>query len=697
MSNVGPRRLCYQVALTPSAPGLRAPMPDKTFGIRDIFDRRGIFALGMLVLAFAVFGPTTWAFFHRAVPIETDDALAYLLRAQQLAECWRQDCPAYLSIERMLFAGDHIRDNAIEIANEKNTVLFFHAPLQSLILAGLKALGVGWFAGMWSFTFFGAAVIVVSIGAFLRTLFGATAAGIAAVLVGTTYFVGHGLMWIVPSNISLMLGLLGVAVVVRYGQRAAVWIFLIAATAILMHVIGRVTAALIVVAYLAQLETWRWPVPRLGRVDLALVAAISTLAVGYTLLPFLVDRPHFENFSAGPWGWQETKLIILGNIEETIRVTLRSTEAAAGALGFFIAFAYCTVRLEGRGRRVLMAIAAFFVGVCGLSIFHISPRIPGEVFARIWVPTSIVFLGCVSYALLHYASTARPLALLSKSVLVPLVAGRALPAPATPANVAAAFVFVACLAGSALHVLKGAYLFDTARVTATVRYDFAFNPDQIGIVHAGGCGTVWYARREVLYAYLLFGAADCKAHVASYETASTRLSAPGVSAPDWFVWLSPVANNQGRHRFAETAPLVLSEEPPGTCRRETFDNRLWLRVSADGDDTLVAYAGDRKVATADVRKGETKWIELKHDFTADPKLRIVSVSGRLKFAGIRRGEPGRLAWPWDQRIRVEFTLDIPKQQNVRRTVSFDTSAIVPAGHCATVVDDQGFSVLARRD
>jgi hypothetical protein len=664
--------------------------------IRNGFADRALFAAGVLALAIAIFLPTTSAFFHREMPIEVDDSLAYLMRAQQLAECWRQDCPAYRSVEAMLRQSDHSPGNAIFIANEKNVIFFFHAPLQSFLLYGLKLLGMDWLSAWWTFTFAGAAVIVVSVAAFLFSMFGPAAAGIGAVLVGTTFFAGHGLFWVVPSNVSLMLGLLGVSLAVSHGRRAALWIFAVAAVAVLLHVIGRVSAIAIIVAYLAQIPAWRGPSRDVAAGDVALVGAILLVALAFTALPFLFERPYLDAFSAGPWTISEMKLIVLANLNEILNVVLRSSEAAAGALGFFIAFVLAAVHLADARRRVLIALGAFFASICALSAFHMSPRIPAELFARLWVPTSILLLGCLAFCIRHYSPRFGALRFPQIEGLWKTVTGERVPiAHVTPdagIRIAAIFVFAAFLAGSAFHVLKGVYYVERARGMSVGRHDYALNRKQIDMVRALPCDTVWYSRREVLYAYIVFGAAGCKAHVASYETESTPI---GPTAPSFFVWFNPMANNQGWHRFGESDPLVISRDEAPTCHRPEPGSRIWLHVAADGADTLSAVSGSQAIASFEFERGQEKWIGLDADFSKPGGIRVVSRSGHLKFGGMRRGEVGNLDWPWDQQVKIEFTQVIEKESTTRRTVGFAVSEHAPERFCVSVDDDKGFTVLGR--
>lgn len=643
--------------------------------------------------------PATWSVFHRAIPFELDDSLAYLLRAQQLAECWRQDCPAYISYKSLLFGGNFPPERAVDVANEKNVVFFFHAPLQSAVLLFLRSVGMDWLSALWLFVFAGGLILVASFVCFWRTMFGPAAAGIAAVLFGTSYFVGHGFLWIVPSNVALALGPLGVALVVMHGRRAAGWIVAVAVLAILMHLVGRVSALAIAVAYAAQMNWHRDGRLRPAAIDIVVPAGIALLIAGYTILPLLINAPALHPASAGGWGAKEAARMVLTNASMAIEVMFRSSGAAGGVVGFLLAWAIAAAYMSRRRRRVLIALGALYGALCAASLAHLSPRIPAEVFARLWVPASVVFLGCVAFAGLRIARDIRGRV---GGGIMTWIADRS---PGYPlrgretAVVAAQFAVLAVFAvGGVIHIGIGLFLNDIGRVSMATRHDVSFNRKQVDLAVSPECRTIWFDRREAFYAYVLYGAARCGAHVAAYESPATALR-PEQSPPDRSVWFNPMGANQGWHGFSAADPIVLSMEPDAPCGRARPGARARILVRAAADDTLVASVADTNIFAASIPAGTSRWVELPFDSTTSQDMRIVSSDGRLEFGGLRFGTDLTLDWPWNQGFRIAFTQRAPQHPTSRRDTVFDTSSYAAQKRCHDVVDDRGFTVLGapRRD
>ena len=131
------------------------------------------------------------------------------------------------------------RDRCGSFFEPSGYALVFFTPLQAAFFSALHLAGFDWFTAQWAFIFLGAIVIVAGIMLWLRVLFGPGPAGIGAILVGTTYFVGQGLIWIAASNVALGLGLLACGLAVAKRRRAARWIVFLCWTVVFLHVAGR--------------------------------------------------------------------------------------------------------------------------------------------------------------------------------------------------------------------------------------------------------------------------------------------------------------------------------------------------------------------------------------------------------------------------------------------------------------------------
>src|SRR5262249_4771684 len=157
------------------------------------------------------------------------------------------------------------------------------------------------------------------------------------------------------------------------------WVAALLWVIVFMHVTGRGVAVIAMLTYLASVG-----VPWTRRDWIPTVSGIAAILF-YTALPFLFDRPDFR-IPFGMEAIQDNPVdVIILNIVETIRVTFRTTSIAGGFIPMLAVTVVAALMLPPAQRRPLAAMLIAAGGLCVFSLFHISPRIPAELFARIWI------------------------------------------------------------------------------------------------------------------------------------------------------------------------------------------------------------------------------------------------------------------------------------------------------------------------
>ena len=647
---------------------------------------RAVFVGGLLALLLLVAWPTIGALLVREMPIEMDDAVNSLVRAEYLLSCPRQDCrgPQMIWDELATKTGTPHIDRAR--AHQHILSFTMHTPLHSLMMAGLRRLGMDWLSAYGLFLVFGIPVIAVSIVLWLRAVFGEGPAGIGAVLVGTTYFVGHGLVWITPSTVTLCLGLLAAALPLTMGRRSAVWIVILGWVMAYLHVLGRGVSLLALLSYLVAVG------PRWNRRDAWVVFGVVFAVASFTALPWIFARPDFR-LGAVVDALDVSPLdVIVRNVMETVRITLRTTEIAGGLVPMLALGVLALIALPPARRRPAAAVSCAMGGLAVLSLFHISPHIYGELFARFWFPFAVTLTGAAAFLLWH----ALPIARVSREDLGILcnepLDDRAKYLSADGWRIAAAVALGLICVGTLFHVAKGVYAIERARVMISGRQDFTFERTQPAMMLAQGCRNVWYQRSEVMHAYWLYGAINCGAIIPIGDDAALRIAPPGVSHA---VAFNPMRFFQGWQPLVRSETFRIRSKIPllaecGTAVDVSAPVAIHVKALSAGAALVVRGAGsERRIAI----EPSPRWMDL-GPLAAGAEIALAVSGGTAAIGGLRRGTPGTLAWPWDQGLEVQFVRDVPYQFRATVTENFQTAVHFPIG-CVQMVDDHGMSALAR--
>src|SRR5687768_17485890 len=144
----------------------------------------------------------------RTVPVETDDAYTYIVKAAQMQDCFLQNCPALNDLREQLTApSKNLHISWARYREYVRAFLVYH-PLHSLILMGLHSTGFSWEASYNVLEVAGNLTLSLAVIYWLYSLFGAGPAGVALLFLAFTPFPNQGLHYVVPSNLALGIGIL---------------------------------------------------------------------------------------------------------------------------------------------------------------------------------------------------------------------------------------------------------------------------------------------------------------------------------------------------------------------------------------------------------------------------------------------------------------------------------------------------------
>ncbi|WP_316977635.1 hypothetical protein [Shumkonia mesophila] len=641
------------------------------------------------VEVFVTLGPAL----HRVLPVEPDDALTYLLRTAQMVECPRQDCVALEDLRVQLSAVMDDPQLAAPVQEAYWHVFLNHVPGYSLTAAVLRTLGLSFFQTYNVLTILGGIAIAVGAAIWARALVGAWAGGIAVVLFALTYFVGHGLIWIVPSNMTLGMAMLAFGLLVeRREQRGMIPFFLLVLMAAMLswHSIGRFYAVALLLSYAALV---RRPYVRVDWIFL-------TIGVGLVgaseALPYVIERPLLR-MPIVPLPFEGTALdAVLANVREMPRIVARSAIATLGYGGLVAVVVIAALTLPRWRRWPFLLFLAGFGGLCAASLLHLSPRIPAEIFARFWVPLALLLSCAFAWVLLSAAKVAVPL---METYLAAGAAGPEKRGDSILREGLALLLLLGMLCGAMLHVIVGAYAIVRAERMVSARDDFAYFPDSVTLLRDsdGRCGRIFYSRKEVMFAHFLDGAMDCRVY---WNPSGKRdLAGSGFADVRRVAFFNPVRHNQGWVDLAPSSGVVVDFE-----RTPTGSPYLLLRGRGEVEWKLVD-AKERTIAKdrIAIEEGPATWRQL--DASAwRPQLRLILTTrtGRVEMGGIRiagtaavPADRNPVRWPWGEGVRMKYFPRVPHQDVPAADIAFDAALWANvSGRPLRVLDDRGFGVIA---
>ncbi|NLI33204.1 MAG: hypothetical protein GX422_10580 [Deltaproteobacteria bacterium] len=678
------------------------------------------------VQSYLVLGPL-WT---RDLPPEVDDSLAFLVRTQEMEECFFQDCPAL----------EDLRQQFQEATNDPRTIRqralatfpfpFYH-PLFSAVLLGIKRLGpdlIWAYRVLWSLAPLG---FGVAFACLLSALWGKTAAGATLALVAFKVFPSTGLHYLTPSNFAMVIAVLVWArIVQRRGDAPGTLLF---GSFVLLptHPIGGIYVLMsILIALFISGGKSR------SRIWKVAVSLLMTIASGVFIISFL-DRPNIFNVLGAVDLFPSLVKVINAYVSNVVGGLASIVNLKAGLFGslpfFFLALALGVLILQLEERRVLLRIVLIYVLFLAGSLYHthmVSPD--ADVFFRLWIPLVILLFGAVGKALVHsllegltrlksWTQQTRQGALYEIERLWPV------------------FVCVVLMGYAGEMILSGSEIIEATRVYMTDRQPLSFDRRQVErmLSESKPGDRVLYTSTMCMAYYFLHGAmqrgavyyhpafdgtrvetewlrrADLRFAV-TYNPTVYHPAYEGLDEKDRCISMpehrySPLGKRREHHPVAREGwiPVSRFQWIQVESEEKSTEDRIRVLVRNHGETEAISVVevGERQDRMEEepfgtmVPSSWTGWVELK---PIDKGVEKHSGVYRLLFPPSRNGYSiggitlGRDShhWPWDRRALLTF---MPCESGERAIqISFDPRKLIPLAlgeRIPIILDDRGSSTL----
>jgi hypothetical protein len=665
----------------------------------------------------------------RTVPIHADDSYNYILKAVEMATCFRQDCPALEDLRAQVTAPSADPEVTFRHWREHTRALVVYHPLHSALVVLAWETGLEWENAFELIRVAGTAFICLVMPYWLLKLWGPGPSGIARGLLTFTFFDDQGLHYIVPSNLAL-----GIAMLIwaRISSRngAAEWSLILGVPAlVMMHTVGRLYGICSILLFL--MFVWKQPWSKRRVATLVLSSLVIVLSF---VLPLIVSRPELivrpdPPLANWPSAWYRVlEFGILANITE-IDLILKnwielfgslSGAAILTALGFF-----CTPPAQ---RSTILRNAFIAVGLCLASVIYVMPHTGGELFRRVWIPLAIILTGAtgaVAWSLITGIASSlagKPEGVfrfisrrhLERSTFSPRVFAMAF-------TVAVAFILVIRVEVS---FVKGVQSVLVEQMNHVFNDPWFLDPEQPKelLAQTSPSDAVIYLDEVPMHFYFTHGALQRRAvffpalvdpNAAIYmgnepHSDTPRLYQPvalnDLSEKHWLESISArfvVGWNPIQQVLSTEQAMIplwlfngvqyISEVPVDT-------NRLKLNLVNKGGEALIQLEWDEPTTsrTAELRvpEGWSGWLPVP-EFATKAIVHSFAVSLRqgtsnVYLKGINTDD-SKLNWPWGQRATLTLW------GKVNQTIRFDPEGFLPVkglSKSVRIVNDTGNLVLA---
>jgi hypothetical protein len=673
---------------------------------------------------------------HWTLTPEVDDCLTYVLKSQQMLECFDQRCPALNDLRDQLTQKPGDPPATPEASKQKGLVIsrvfpVYH-PLFSALLIGLSKLGMhGNLMEAYRFLWTLAPLIFgLAFAYWLATIFNPAVAGVALILLAFKVFPDTGLHHLVPSNLTMALAVvLWTRIISRRGW--APWSLVLGSLVLVtMHLIGIIYAAMAGVIALALAD-------KEDRKRLLLVGAAVFAGI---IILFLVERfvrgaggTAFVKLSlllfGGHSGWQ----ILRGTAQNALQVIVDNVRLSEGLWGSPTIFCGAVVlglgTLGPASRRVVSRILLIYGLVFGGFMFYVSSH-PADVLFRLWIPLVVLLFGLVAQAICFSVDASKA-----------WWRDRKQASPSTgPVDLKRFWplILLAVLLGySGQMISRGAEQVQVMATYLREKEPLALYPSQPKdlLAHAHPGDRVLYTSFIVMDYYFINGALRLGAVYYNPALHGTWTTSKWLTRPDlrFAVAFQPTVYHpsfEGReeanwwpsmpdfrysplNRRHSHGPLAREGKIPAALYRwldikaTTKDVPKTLRLDIENPQgarvieiTPLDQAGkplDQYRQALDITAHYSGWLTIdlaKLPPEAATRLVFPQDSDKLQVSGLTFGVEDRLHWPWAQKALMSFQ---PRNDcNGPITVNFDPAALLPQqlrGRQITVMDDRGSSVL----
>jgi hypothetical protein len=669
---------------------------------------------------------------HWTLTPEVDDTLTYVLKSQQMKECFQQNCPALKDLHDQLFGKPGEPPVSAEAFEHRvltaSRVFPVYHPLFSALLIGISKLGMhGSIMEAYRFLWYLAPLIFgLAFAYWLATIFNPAVAGVALILLAFKVFPDTGLHHLVPSNFTMALAVVLWARIISCRGWAPWSLFLGSLVLVTMHLIGVIYAGMAVLLALGLA----------GKEDrkrlLVAVGAVVACIVAVLLVAKLIKRPDFVLPPLLPSGPHPFLRILQGTAQNALRVIVDNVRLSAALWGSPAIFCGAVVlglgTLTPSSRRVVGLTLLIYALVLGGFMFYASNH-PADILFRLWIPLVVLLFGLVGQAICVAIN-------LSKTWW----RERQLASPDSGAldlRRLAPLILLAVLVGYSFQMIaRGAEQVQVMATYLREKEPLALYPSQPKdlLAHAHAGDLVLYTSFIVMDYYLINGALRLGAvyynpalkdtqtmtkwlnhphlrFAAAFNPTVYHPSYAGKDEADW--WPSmPSFRYSPLNRPHGHAPLALEGKIPAagyrwldikattkdvpTTLRLDIDNPQGARVLEIAPLDQEGKPLDRYRQVLNIPAHYSGWFTV--DLAKMPPeapLRLIFPynSDKLKIGGLTFGVD-RLHWPWAQKALLSFQ---PRHECTGPlTVSFDPAALLPAqlrGRQITVMDDRGSSVL----
>jgi hypothetical protein len=664
-----------------------------------------IFVIGIITYLVLQTSLVVAPMLRRTVPVETDDAYTYILKAAEMRACFSQDCPALNYLRpQLLKPADAPKTAWIQYREYFRAFVVYH-PLHSLILLGLNAVGLSWEAAYNVIVIAGAIFLGLAIAYWLYSLWGASVAGIAMAFLAVSLFPGQGLHYIVPSNLSLGIAIL-IWGIITLRKWNAHWFVLAGVIAMVtMHTTGRLYALVTLLLYylfadpnltLPGLRNWTRRLSRQQWIAIGIAFLVVLLAF---ILPVLINRPDLSVKSDPPpanwkfwYGYRDNILealkIVQGWITSYLVWIVPGVLLSVGILA--------TPR--ARRRPVLITIA--IIGALLLaSLLFVLPRYPAEAFSRIWIPFSILMTGVMAQVIVTwFIAIAKWIKNWRRQGIPELTNSRwMLSAPGWGAILLILIGMLIC-AISINRIQKGQYLLrETARIM-TWKQNVKLDPVQPEQLLSKGCAPVLYMSEVPMHFYFSRGAMDCEAVYYPALEKDSALDAYIEEVPYLVDWNPSIES--GLLSGGNSLTLAAGDNLKIQSVEELDLNSIEMYLENPGErqalTIIPSLAGglDIEPIKLEIPAGSSGWYRLTNLNMAARGLTIqASDKGQpILVQGLRTSPTRGLYWPWDEGISLNYQPKNP--QSIERTIQFETGALYPfLNRSLRILSDNGATVL----
>ena len=640
-----------------------------------------VFVAGFVLFSASKLALVIVPYFSRQLPVETDDAFAYIVKAAQIEQgCFFQDCESLRDLREQL---DWTDPDASALSWFRYrlhwTLINVYSPSHSLILAGLHLLGMTWVNAYWVLSVVGSIAMSTAIAWWLSALWGLGGAGIALTALSLVIFPSHGLHYIVPTNLALCVGFFLWTFILKCKEPRPLVLGVSMTFMIGLHPVGRLFAMIGMAISLLR------PLPHAAVV---LCTGAIVVVISY-IVPHVIDRPDMLlEHNPMPEG-----MSFLDGVVKT-------AQGAASRMGmtgklYLAPLALAPLAMLFLPRQKIRPVALCMLSVSGaffVSFFYVLPHGWGEVPVRLSVPVGILAVGGMGY--------------LSWLTLIDLyrrafARSRVKPIKLIATGSAVATIFYAIAFG----IQWSHYQFKIQMKVDRQNYEFDTHQTEKLLQRIGPHEKVLYAGYVPVLLYLANGL---------YPYGAVLYGAIR-GTPDEAVWLrdsrlryvvarSPIVTRPGVYDLKTDDSTILYvgfDEPLNA------DNLVMELESQEGPVTVevaVTYAGlegdiprntDR--IEYDIARRTRQTVKLTtpsaRDRFSSIQLSLTNGEGPVILGSIRRGTEAPLQWIWDEGMYVRYNSSDSRETVVR----FDSSELVSESlPPLKVIADKGFCVLAER-